>query len=101
MPEEQVANCLSSFHRMICEPDSKIYVHCIAGQNRSPTIAWLYLVGCGVSPRDAKAMIERSSPDAIPGHSKLVDDQLIAAVIKLGEQQFLPHPRPAVLIAAS
>ncbi|HEX3602073.1 MAG TPA: dual specificity protein phosphatase [Lacipirellulaceae bacterium] len=99
MSEENVEGCLQSLHRMVCEPGAKVYVHCIAGQNRSPTIVWMYLVACGISPSDGKAIIERAAPDAVPGHSKLVDDALIATVTERGRQRFLPHPRPDVLNA--
>src|SRR5262245_59412135 len=35
---------LNTLHRFASEPGSHVYVHCMAGQLRSPTILWLYLV---------------------------------------------------------
>jgi protein-tyrosine phosphatase len=58
----------------------KVFVHCTAGQNRSPTVVWLYLVACGIEPDTAKRMIVSKSPDAVPGHSSLVDCELIVSV---------------------
>src|SRR5215208_1596395 len=43
IPDESAISCLSTLHRMICEYDAQVYVHCIAGWNRSPTVVWLYL----------------------------------------------------------
>jgi len=80
-------------HQMVSESDARVYVHCIAGLNRSPTIAWLYLVACGLLPDDATRMIEMRSPDSIAPHPKLVDARLIGAMQKLGAERFLPHPR--------
>lgn len=89
--------CLSTLHRMVCEPSARVYVHCIAGQNRSPTVVWLYFIACGISPDDARELIERRVPDSVPGHSELVSVQLIAAAQAHGQRHFLPHPRQEVL----
>src|SRR5262245_6445146 len=40
---------IDTLHRLVCEPDSHVYVHCVAGLVRSPTILWLYLIALGVS----------------------------------------------------
>jgi hypothetical protein len=100
LPEQSAIKCLTSLHSMVSEADGLAYVHCIAGQNPSPTIVWLYLVACGLPPTDAKALIERRAPDAIAGHSKLVDAALIAAVQKFGAKHFVPHPRLGAIVAA-
>jgi hypothetical protein len=75
----------SSFHH-------KIYVHCTAGQNRSPTMVWLFLIACGTEPETAKRMIVSQSPDAVPGHNALVDDELIARVVERGQARNLAMP---------
>jgi len=36
--EDTAFACLDALHDMLCEPNSKVYIHCVAGQNRSPTI---------------------------------------------------------------
>ena len=59
IPDKIAIDCITHLHRMVCEPRANIYVHCIAGQNRSPTIVWLYLIACGSQPEIAKNMIVR------------------------------------------
>jgi len=93
IPDAEALACLQTLHRMVCQPEARVYVHCIAGWNRSPTIVWLYLVACGMSPSDARRVIEALAPDAIPAHSRLLDGALIEAVRTFGAETFLPHPR--------
>jgi protein-tyrosine phosphatase len=100
IPEELAIVCITSLHQMLSEDDARVYVHCIAGLNRSPTVVWLYLVACGIAPNEAKAIVEKRAPDANAGHSKLVDATLVAAIRTFGSEHFLPHPRPDVLIPA-
>ena len=38
-----------AIHDVMLLPDTKLFVHCIAGRNRSPTILWLYLLENGPS----------------------------------------------------
>jgi protein-tyrosine phosphatase len=101
LSDEMAAACLELLHRMVSEADASVYVHCIAGQNRSPTIVWLYLVACGIPEQRAKLIIEKRAPDAIPAHSKLIDDELVAALKRFGAARFLPHSRPSVLVPAN
>jgi hypothetical protein len=97
IPDESAFTCLESLHRMVCEPDARVYVHCIAGWNRSPTIVWLYLVACGLSSEAARELIEARAPDAVPGHRRLVDPVLVESIRATGKRLFLPHPRPDAL----
>jgi hypothetical protein len=97
VPDQLAIDCLGTLHRMLCEPQAKVYVHCIAGRNRSPTIVWLYLVACGLSAREAREMIERRACDAVAGHSQLVDPALIHTVRAFGAKSFVPHPRAEAL----
>jgi len=97
MPDDFVLPCLDTLHRMVCEPGSNVYVHCVAGQNRSPTIVWLYLVACGLDPSAAKEVIASRTLDAVPGHAELVDDALVDLVERHGAVAFRPHPRPEAL----
>ena len=96
IPNDTATACLDALHRMVTTPSSRVYVHCIAGWNRSPTIVWLYLIACGCDPELTKNHIARRSIDAVPGHSRLVDCELIAAMQRHGVH-FLPHSRPEVL----
>jgi hypothetical protein len=97
VPDDLAVSCLGALHRMACQPEARVYIHCIAGQNRSPTILWLYLVACGLHTDRARAMIEARAPDAVPGHGRLVDDALIEVVRRFGAGSLLPHPHPEVL----
>jgi hypothetical protein len=99
IPSDVALRCLDALHRMSCSPDSSVYVHCIAGWNRSPTIVWLYLVACGVDCQMAKELIAAQSWDSVPGHPRLVDDDLVHLVAQHGAENYVPHPRPEVLFA--
>jgi hypothetical protein len=89
--------CVDALHRMACVDQANVYVHCIAGWNRSPTVVWLYFVACGIDPVAAKDLIVCRNWDAIPGHSLLVDDALVSMIRNHGSTRFFPHPRPEVL----
>ena len=97
IPNETAVAILTRLHEMVCRPNAKVYVHCIAGWNRSPTIVWLYLVACGMDEDEAKHLITRHAWDAVPGHARLVDTNLIEIVQQFGRTSLVPHPRPEVL----
>jgi hypothetical protein len=88
---------IDALHRFVTSPDSHVYVHCVAGLVRSPTILWLYLVGSGSPLKDAKEMIELRSPGAVAGHPQMVSDEHVLLVRKHGQQHFLPHSRLAAI----
>lgn len=96
--EPTILPILDTLHRMVVEPDAHVYVHCIAGHLRSPTILWLYLIACGLEPNVAREVIESRSPDAAPGARKLVGPDLVGQVRRYGESSFVPHPRWEVLL---
>src|SRR4051794_34940792 len=100
IPDDVALACINTLHRMICVEGSRVFVHCVAGWNRSPTIVWLYFVACGLEPAPSKELISSRSFDAIPGHPRLVDDALIAAVQAHGQTHFLPHARLRALLTA-
>lgn len=97
IPTNTACECLDQLHACVCEEGSHVYVHCMAGWNRSPTILWLYLVACGVDEAVAKAMICEASYDAVPGHGALVDADLIARIKEHGARNFTPHRRAFAL----
>lgn len=98
MPTDRMTLLLDTLHRMASETESHVYVHCVAGHLRSPTVLWLYLISLGVPPDDARSWIEQRSRDAVPGHRKMVDQQHVTLAQKHGRENFLPHPRPEVLV---
>ncbi len=98
IPGRVALHAIDTLHRLASEPDSHVYVHCVAGQRRAPTVLWLYLVACGFPPDDARDLIEERAPDAVPGHPHLVDPELVLRVQKHGLMNFFPHPRGEVLV---
>jgi hypothetical protein len=96
LPNAYVLEFLDQFHTSLSIPNSKAYIHCIAGQNRSPTLLWLYLLACGLKVDDARHLIEERTLDAVAGHAKLIDVQLVQAVQMHGKS-FLPLKRTELL----
>jgi hypothetical protein len=97
IPNPTAIDCLDVLHKMACDAESRVYVHCLAGWNRSPTILWLYLVACGIEANRAKEWITRQAPDAVPGHTRLVREDLHPVVRQHGSRNYVPHPRPDAL----
>jgi hypothetical protein len=89
---------LDTLHRLASAPGAHVYVHCMAGQLRSPTILWLYLIALGVPPDDARDWIESHSPDAVAGHHRMVDHEHVLLAQKHGLANFFPHPRPNLIV---
>jgi len=96
IPDAVAIDCLHALHWMVCEAESCVYVHCLAGWNRSPTILWLYFVACGMDPVAGKSLITSRAWDAIPGHPRLVDAELMRVVAS----RYRPHPRPDAVESA-
>ncbi len=97
IPTDAAIRCVDAVHRCVCDGDTNVYVHCVAGWNRSPTVLWLYLVACGIEPATAKSWIASASYDAVPAHPRLIDETLVRAICRYGENEFRPHPRPTAL----
>jgi hypothetical protein len=98
MPHHRAVLALDTLHLMASEPGAHVYVHCIAGAIRSPTVLWLYLIALGVPPPDARNWIEERSHDAIPGHRRVVDHDHVLLAQKHGLAHFFPHPRPNIIV---
>src|SRR5262245_703523 len=62
LPLATATLALDALHSLTSAPDAHVYVHCVAGLVRSPTILWLYLISLGVSPSDARNWIQERSP---------------------------------------
>lgn len=93
-----MCDTLDHMHRMLSDvPDAKLFVHCHAGQQRAPTILWLYLCACGMPPGRASDWIRAAKPDAQPGHRALVDGPALATAIAHGAARFLPLARPEII----
>jgi len=90
IPNDMAVRCLDALNRMLQVAGSKVYVHCVACQNRSPTIVWLYFLACGMGDTAAEERITVRCPDAVPGHTSLVDGRLLQLVREHGRRHFLP-----------
>ncbi len=93
-----VVQAINALHELASAPDAHVYVHCVAGQIRSPTILWLYLIACGLPAKFARDTIETRSPNATAGHYRMVDHEHVSLAQKHGSKHYLPHPRPDVLV---
>ena len=97
---ELIIEALTKLDHLFSQPKARVLVHCLAGQNRSPTIIWLYLRSLGVNSDVAKSMIESASPDAVGGHPLLLNAETIDAMVghRLGRtEEQLAHLREVVL----
>ena len=97
IPDSVAITCINAVFEMFKHPESRVYIHCVAGQNRSPTILWLFYIACGMNADIAKRLIEDRTLDAVAGHPKLVDEKLIALVKDHGCNHFLPLRRPEII----
>lgn len=86
LPEADVLHALDQLVRMTAESPAHVYVHCVYGQQRSPTVLWLFLVACGVDPEAARLMIETRAPAATAGHPRLVGPEIVTAVRQHGSE---------------
>jgi protein-tyrosine phosphatase len=58
MTPQLVREIIDVIDTSLSSPGHKIYIHCVVGVSRSPTIAWLYLIHKGFTPEDATAKIK-------------------------------------------
>ncbi|AMV30445.1 Dual specificity phosphatase, catalytic domain [Gemmata sp. SH-PL17] len=89
---------IDALHELASAPNAHVYVHCVAGIVRSPTILWLYLIACGLPTKFARDVIETRSPNATAGHYRMVDHEHVSLAQKHGSKHYLPHPRPDVIV---
>lgn len=89
---------LNALHEFASQPGAHVYVHCMVGRLRSPTILWLYLIALGVEADTARDIIESRSPHATAGHSQMVDHKHVQFALAHGLAHFLPNPRPDIIM---
>jgi protein-tyrosine phosphatase len=58
MTPQLVREVMDLIDQSLSSPRHKIYIHCVVGVSRSPTITWLYLIHKGLSPEDATAKVK-------------------------------------------
>ena len=74
---ETAVEIVDYIHESVRNPENKIYVHCIAGINRSPTAIWLYLLSKGYSEQDAAAKIMSGQKNLV------VPDVVLVSILNL------------------
>ena len=84
---ETVGEVLLALDGMFHRPGTRVLVHCLAGQNRSPTVIWLYLKSLGVNAEVARSLIEAASPKAIGGHPLLLSPETLGAMVAYRESR--------------
>ena len=92
---------LNALHEFAAKPDAHVYVHCMVGRLRSPTILWLYLIALGLDQSTARELIESRSPHATAGHHQMVNQSHVRLAQTHGLAHFLPHPRPELIVPFS
>jgi len=97
IPNHAATEILDTVHRMVSEPGSHVYVHCAAGQLRSPNVIWLYLIAVGISADEARDWIEERSPLASPGDRRLIGPNHVLMAQKHGFANFT-HTRPEIIV---
>ena len=97
LPPHVALRAITTLHDLASRPDAHVYVHCVAGLVRSPTILWLYLIALGVPGKDARAWIEERSPRANAGAAAMVDSEHVRLAQMHGLMHFFPHPRPNLI----
>ncbi|HEY1188884.1 MAG TPA: hypothetical protein VGE74_14615 [Gemmata sp.] len=88
---------LDTLHDFASKPGAHVYVHCMVGRLRSPTVLWLYLIALGLAPDAARTLIESRSPHATAGHYQMVDHKHVLLAQKHGLANFLPNARPDLI----
>ncbi len=58
MNPQLVRDAIAVIDESLSSPGQKIYIHCVEGVSRSPTITWLYLIHRGLSPEEAMAKVK-------------------------------------------
>jgi protein-tyrosine phosphatase len=84
MKPQLVREVIEVIEEFVSSPSHKIYIHCIVGVSRSPTISWLYLIHTGFSPEDAAARVK---PNPV-----MYDDVMVQQLIANRPSFIQPSP---------
>jgi predicted protein tyrosine phosphatase len=60
----------------------RIFVHCIAGQNRSPGAVYISLLALGMGESEAAHLIEDSTLDAVARHEQIITARVVRHVLE-------------------
>jgi len=81
MKPQLVREVIDVIEESLSSPSHKLYIHCIVGVSRSPTVSWLYLIHTGFSPEEAAARVK---PNPV-----MVDDVMVQQLIA-NRPSFIP-----------
>lgn len=85
--------------RAQCETKTPLFIHCAAGLGRSPTLAVLALVACGMKPWDAMAIIAEAmwKQYAIP-HAPSFDCKVLNQIFDFYDKSNVACGTPSMMI---
>lgn len=93
IPEASIARGLDVLWDAQQQTSGRVFLHCVAGRNRSAAMLWLFLIACGMPARQAQRRIEDCTLDAIPDHPAMVDAHSVRFAEQYGRERFRPLPR--------
>ncbi|MFM8272928.1 MAG: hypothetical protein ACKODX_11420 [Gemmata sp.] len=99
LSRETTVQALDALHGLASAPGAHVYVHCLMGQFRSPTILWLYLIALGLPEDGARDLITRRAPNAAPGHPAMVTHKHVQHAREHGRAQYVRHPRAETIVS--
>lgn len=70
-PEEAVVEAIGFFRQVLACHDHRLYIHCMAGRNRTPVFVYAFLRATGWTEEEAVAAIRRAEPVALLPRSRL------------------------------
>lgn len=97
IPFEEALPAVDALHRALCEPASRVYVHCFSCCNRSPAVVWFYLVALGMEPVSASDFITACAPQVPSGHADYYGPATIKRWRDHGRRMY--HTNPCSVLA--
>lgn len=73
MPLDSCRKCIEFFN-LCSQKKEVVFIHCMAGQNRSGAIAYLGLISLGIAKESAKALVESATLDAVADSPSLLNN---------------------------
>lgn len=82
MNQKDAESIVQIIHDSLRKPGSKIYVHCNAGINRSPTCVWLYLIASGLREEEAREQMLGANKQLVVPDTLLTMDLDLSCIKK-------------------
>lgn len=74
IPLDSCRKCIDFFNISV-QKKEKVFIHCMAGQNRSGAISYLSLISQGITKESAKVLVESATLDAVADSPSLLNDK--------------------------